>query len=81
MLVGMGQEVMTLPMAQASIREIDIYGSFRYCNTVRHRFCIVAARYESSLYHSVITSCARQLHLHWLHLLWSWSTYVIFLRV
>ena len=34
-LVGMGQDNMTLPMALASIREIDIYGSFRYCNTVR----------------------------------------------
>ena len=33
-LVGMGQDNMTLPMALASIREIDIYGSFRYCNTV-----------------------------------------------
>jgi hypothetical protein len=31
----MGQEDMALPMALASIREIDIYGSFRYCNTVR----------------------------------------------
>ena len=37
-LVGMGQEEMTLPMALASIREIDIYGSFRYCNTVCHGF-------------------------------------------
>ena len=33
-LVGMGQDDMTLPMSLASIREIDVIGSFRYCNTV-----------------------------------------------
>jgi L-iditol 2-dehydrogenase len=34
-LVGMGQAEMKLPMGSASIREVDILGSFRYCNTVR----------------------------------------------
>jgi L-iditol 2-dehydrogenase len=33
-LVGMGQEEMALPVVEASMREIDILGSFRYCNTV-----------------------------------------------
>ena len=34
-LVGMGQEDMTLPMTAATTSEIDIFGSFRYVNTVR----------------------------------------------
>lgn len=34
-LVGMGQDDMTLPMTLAATSEIDIYGSFRYVNTVR----------------------------------------------
>lgn len=32
-LVGMGQELMTLPLTEACIREVSIVGSFRYCNT------------------------------------------------
>ncbi|PRW59528.1 Sorbitol dehydrogenase [Chlorella sorokiniana] len=32
-LVGMGQEEMTLGLTEACIREVDIVGSFRYCNT------------------------------------------------
>lgn len=32
-LVGMGQAEMNLPMGEASIKEIDILGSFRYANT------------------------------------------------
>ena len=33
-LVGMGQDDMELPMTLASVREVDIFGSWRYCNTV-----------------------------------------------
>lgn len=33
-LVGMGQEQMSVPLVEASVREVDILGSFRYCNTV-----------------------------------------------
>lgn len=33
-LVGMGQEEMQLGLGEACIREVDILGSFRYCNTV-----------------------------------------------
>lgn len=36
-LVGMGQDDMKLPMTAASTSEIDIYGSFRYVNTVRRQ--------------------------------------------
>ncbi|EFN56178.1 hypothetical protein CHLNCDRAFT_30796 [Chlorella variabilis] len=32
-LVGMGQEEMQLGLGEACIREVDILGSFRYCNT------------------------------------------------
>lgn len=34
-LVGMGQETMALNLIEACIREVDILGCFRYCNTVR----------------------------------------------
>eukprot|EP00887_Chlorella_sp_A99_P001759 scaffold19.g1759.t1 len=32
-LVGLGQERMHLSLTEAAIREVDILGSFRYCNT------------------------------------------------
>lgn len=69
-LVGMGQEDMTLPMALASIREIDIYGSFRYCNTVRcaphiDRCCPrCASRQQRSPYFLQVTCSSRHLHEH-----------------
>ena len=33
-VVGLGGENATLPIAAAACKEIDIVGSFRYCNTV-----------------------------------------------
>ena len=33
MLVGMGTRNITLPLSVAALREVDIQGSFRYCNT------------------------------------------------
>lgn len=33
-VVGLGGETATLPIASAACKEIDIIGSFRYCNTV-----------------------------------------------
>lgn len=37
-MVGMGEDDMKLSMTAASMAEIDIYGSFRYANTV-HYIC------------------------------------------
>lgn len=33
MLVGMGARNIMLPLSTAALREVDIHGSFRYCNT------------------------------------------------
>ncbi|KAL6035786.1 hypothetical protein STEG23_005183, partial [Scotinomys teguina] len=33
-IVGMGSEMVTLPLMHASVREVDIKGVFRYCNTL-----------------------------------------------
>ena len=33
MLVGMGTRNIVLPLSAAALREVDIQGSFRYCNT------------------------------------------------
>lgn len=33
-IVGMGQDNMTLPMSTVGVRELDVLGCFRYANTV-----------------------------------------------
>jgi L-iditol 2-dehydrogenase len=33
MLIGMGSRNVLLPLSTAALREVDIHGSFRYCNT------------------------------------------------
>lgn len=33
MLVGLGSEMVNVPLVHAAIREVDIKGVFRYCNT------------------------------------------------
>lgn len=33
MLVGLGSEMVSVPLVHAAIREVDIKGVFRYCNT------------------------------------------------
>lgn len=32
-LVGLGSEMATVPLINAAVREVDIRGVFRYCNT------------------------------------------------
>lgn len=32
-LVGLGSELATVPLINAAVREVDIRGVFRYCNT------------------------------------------------
>lgn len=32
-LVGLGSEMTTIPLLHAAVREVDIKGVFRYCNT------------------------------------------------
>lgn len=32
-LVGLGNEMATIPLINAAVREVDIRGVFRYCNT------------------------------------------------
>ena len=43
MLVGMGTRNITLPLSAAALREVDIQGSFRYCNTYPTALSLLAS--------------------------------------
>ena len=55
-LVGMGSEMTTVPLLNAAIREVDIRGVFRYCNTYVEilRF-LCASCIHSKLCHVILT--------------------------
>lgn len=41
--VGMGMEVVPIPIADIGVREIKFMGSFRYCNTYKQAVQLVSA--------------------------------------
>ncbi|KAF5314743.1 hypothetical protein D9611_007070 [Ephemerocybe angulata] len=43
MLIGMGARNVTLPLSSAACREVDILGSFRYCNTYPEALALLAS--------------------------------------
>lgn len=43
MLIGMGTRAAYLPLSTAALREIDIQGSFRYCNTYPEALALLAS--------------------------------------
>lgn len=43
-LVGLGAEMTTVPLVNASVREVDIRGVFRYCNTWPMAIAMLAAK-------------------------------------
>jgi L-iditol 2-dehydrogenase len=43
MLVGMGAPRLTVPLAAATIREVDVLGSFRYANTYPAALSLLAS--------------------------------------
>ena len=43
MLIGMGSPKILLPLAAAAVREVDIFGSFRYANTYPAAIAMLAS--------------------------------------
>jgi L-iditol 2-dehydrogenase len=43
MLVGMGSRNVTLPLSSAALREVDIFGSFRYANMYPTALALLAS--------------------------------------
>ncbi|XP_066492333.1 sorbitol dehydrogenase [Tiliqua scincoides] len=43
-LVGLGSEMVTLPIVNAAVREVDIKGIFRYCNTWPMAIAMLASK-------------------------------------
>ena len=44
MLIGMGTPIQTLPISQASLREVDLVGVFRYANTYPEVIKLLASK-------------------------------------
>ena len=42
MLIGIGTRTAYLPLSTATLREVDILGSFRYCNTYPQALALLA---------------------------------------
>ena len=52
-IVGLGSEEAKIPMSIAACKELDIMGSFRYCNTVSPAACALQA-WRSNMRLSVV---------------------------
>jgi L-iditol 2-dehydrogenase len=44
MLIGMGTPIQTLPISQASLREVDLVGVFRYAHTYPDVITLLSAK-------------------------------------
>ena len=42
MIVGMGNPIQTIPLSKATLREVDILGTFRYANNYTHAIDMVS---------------------------------------